>query len=138
MAFEVFSEGWARACASAINANDAYRAAGATWEAAVMLHVVAGEPFTERRVYLDLWRGECREARLATEADEALARYILSGDGRTWRQLLAGSTAPVTALMMGRLRLTKGTLAELLPHVESAKQLVSSVASVEAFFPDPG
>lgn len=136
MHIEVFSDRWARACAAAINANEAYRAAATAWEGAVILHVVARDPAGERRVYLDLWRGECRQARVGTEEDDASARYILAGEGRTWQQLLSGSTPPMMAIMTGRLRLTKGTMTELLPHVESARQLVVSVASVTAVFPD--
>jgi putative sterol carrier protein len=136
MSLEVFSEEWARACAVAINDNPAYRTAAETWEGAILLHIVASDPGTERRVYLDLWRGECREARSGTEIDEAAARYILSGDRTAWHQVLTGATAPIMAIMMGKLRISKGSLAELLPHVESAKQLVASAASVRASFPD--
>jgi putative sterol carrier protein len=136
MSLHVFSDEWARACALAINDNLAYRAAAATWEGAILLHIAAPDPGSERRVWLDLWRGECREARSGTTTDEDAARYILSGDRTTWQQVLSGATAPIMAIMMGRLRITKGSLAELLPHVESAKQLVASAASIEASFPD--
>ena len=136
MSLHVFSDEWARACAEAINDNPAYRAAAATWEGAVLLHIAASDPDGERRVWLDLWRGECREARSATVTDEDSARYILSAGLTVWQQVLTGSTAPMMAIMMGKLRITKGSLAELLPHVESAKQLVVSAASIEASFPD--
>jgi putative sterol carrier protein len=136
MSLEVFSDAWARACAAAINDNLAYRAAAAAWEGAILLHIVASEPDGERRVYLDLWRGECRMARPGTATDEDEARYILAADRTTWRQVLTGATPPIMAIMMGKLRITKGSLAELLPHVESAKQLVVSAASVRASFPD--
>ena len=136
MSPEIFSDDWARACAKAINTNDAYRSAAATWEGSILLHIVASETGSERRVYLDLWRGECREARSGTATDEEAARYILSGDLPSWHHVLTGVTAPIMAIMMGKLRITKGSLAELLPHVESAKQLVVSAASVRASFPD--
>ncbi|MDH4348547.1 MAG: SCP2 sterol-binding domain-containing protein, partial [Gemmatimonadota bacterium] len=135
MSLEVFSDAWARACAVAINDNPSYRAAAVTWEGSILLHIVASDPGSERRVYLDLWRGECREARSGTATDEDAARYILAGDHAAWHQVLTGVTAPIMAIMMGKLRITKGSLAELLPHVESAKQLVVSAASVRASFP---
>jgi putative sterol carrier protein len=136
MSLEVFSEEWARACAVAINANDAYRSAAATWEGAILLQIAGTDPDSGRHVFLDLWRGECREARAGSEADEAAARYVLSGEWTAWRLVLTGGMAPIMAIMMGKLRITKGSLPELLPHVESAKQLVLSVASVAATFPE--
>lgn len=136
MSLELFSDAWARACAEAINANDAYRSAAATWEGAILLQIVATESGSERRVFLDLWRGECREARAGTETDVDTARYVLSGEWTAWRLVLTGGMAPIMAIMMGKLRITKGSLPELLPHVESAKQLVLSAASVAATFPE--
>jgi len=138
MSLEIFTDDWARACAEAINANDAYRSAAATWEGAVLLQITGTEPDSGRRVFLDLWRGECREARAGSDADEAAARYVLAGEWTSWRLVLTGGMAPVMAIMMGKLRITKGSLPELLPHVESARQLVLSVASVAAIFPESG
>jgi len=74
---------------------------------AVLLHIAASDPDGERRVWLDLWRGECREARSATVTDEDSARYILSAGLVVWQQVLTGSTAPMMAIMMGKLRITK-------------------------------
>jgi putative sterol carrier protein len=89
----------------------------------------------ERRVFLDLWHGECRLARAAASSDEAEARYILTGSSSSWRLVLTGKLAPLVAIMTGRLRLTKGSLAELIPYVDAAKELVMTAASIEATYP---
>lgn len=137
MSLPVFSDAWATACSRILNQNNAYRAAAATWEGALLLHMGTetggGE---ERRVFLDLWHGECRQARAAAPADESDARYILSGSTSAWRLVLTGKVAPLVAIMTGKLMLTKGSLVELLPYVTAAKELVSTAASVEAVFPD--
>lgn len=134
MTVPAFSDDWARACAQALNQNSAYRAAAATWEGAIILHMQA--PAGERRVLLDLWHGDCRDARAADDEEELLARYVLSGTLTVWRQVLEGCTSPLLAIMTGKLRLTKGALGELVPFAGAAKELVAVVASVSAVWPD--
>jgi len=135
MTLPVFSDDWACACAQALNQSSAYRAAAATWEGAIMLNMQAPGP-GERRVYLDLWHGDCRAARAAGDEEEHLARYILSGTLDAWRAVLEGRTAPLVAVMTGRLRLTKGALAELVPFAGAARELVAAAASVASTWPE--
>jgi putative sterol carrier protein len=135
--FPVFSEAWARACAEILNRQDGYRTAAASWEVTVMLTMSSIEADgSERRVFLDLWRGECREARAAGPEDEAQARYILSGTVVAWQQVLTGAMAPLHAIMTGKVRLTKGSLLELLPYVNAARELVAAASLVQASFPE--
>lgn len=135
----VFSNDWARACAHLLNSQDGYRAAAAGWEATIVLTMsgLSGEE-NERRVFLDLHRGECREARAGTAEDEAAAKYVLSGSATAWQQVLMGTLAPLFAIMSGKLKITKGSLMELMPYVNAAKELVSAAALVPASFPEAG
>ena len=52
------------------------------------------------------------------------------------RQVLTGQTPPLMAIMTGKLRLTKGSIMELLPYVAAAKELVLAAATVESTFPE--
>ncbi len=132
----VFSDSWAQACAGAINASAAYRQAAQTWEGAIMLVMLPEQTGGELRIWLDLWHGECRAARTASSADEPATRYVLTGSRASWRQVLEGRVPPLMALMTGRLKVAKGSLAELVPHVASAKELVVAAASVPAAWPE--
>jgi len=133
----VFSDAWAQACAEALNASAAYRDAARAWEGAVVLLMLDGSsPDAERQVWLDLWHGECRAARSATPADLDACRYILAGSREAWQQLLQGRLAPLMALMTGRLKLTKGNLADLIPFAGAAKELVQAAAGIPATWPD--
>ena len=139
MALPVFSDDWARACGAALNENAAYREAAAAWEGAVLLRMLAVAPdVPERRVFLDLWHGECRAAHAAVAADEDAARYVLAGSIDAWRMVLTGATPPLLAIMTGKLKLTKGALADLVPYVNAAKELVVTAAGVPTEFPDAG
>jgi putative sterol carrier protein len=138
MAHAVFSDDWARACAEELNTREGYRQAGADWEGSVVLLMTADSAAgsrEERRVLLDLWRGVCREARVASRADEEPARYVMAGAPDTWRRVLTGGLAPVMALITGKLTLTKGSLVELLPHVALARELVAAACAVDTVFP---
>jgi putative sterol carrier protein len=136
MPYLVFSEAWAVACAEVINRSGAYRAAATTWEGALVLLMTPEKvPGEERRVFLDLWHGDCRSARAATVDDEAAARYVLAGTESSWRLVLTGRTAPLLAIMTGKLRLAKGSLAELIPYTGAAKELVTAASAIEAIFP---
>lgn len=135
----VFSHEWASACARLLNGQDGYRASAATWEATLVLTMTSiGADGSERRVYLDLYRGECREARSAAAEDEALARYVLSGTAAAWEQVLTGSVPPLLAIMSGKLVIAKGGLMELMPYVGAARELVSAASLVPASFPPNG
>lgn len=134
--FPIFSDAWARACAELLSGREEYRVAAATWEGAIVLVMAGGAAGIERRVYLDLWRGDCRVARAAEAADEELARYVLSGTHIAWRQVLTGTLAPLLAIMTGKLKVTKGSLRELMPYAGVAKELVAAAAAVPAVFPD--
>lgn len=135
----IFSDAWAVACAEVLNQNAAYRAAANTWEGAILLLMTPdASPGEERRVYLDLWHGECRSARAALAEDEASARYILSGTEASWKLVLTGKVAPMLAVMTGKLKIAKGSLAELLPYAGAAKELVTSASAIAATFPTAG
>ncbi len=136
MPLPVFSDAWASACGEVINRSSAYRAAAQSWEGALVLLMTPDRPpGEERRVFLDLWHGDCRSARTATLADEATARYVLAGSESGWRLVLTGKVAPLLAIMTGKLRLAKGSLAELIPYTGAAKELVTAASMIEASFP---
>ena len=129
---ELFTDRWALALQVALNASAPYQRAAGRWEGAVVLACsdasstglsAEGEPL-ERGVYLDLWHGECRAAQLANAADYASARYVLSADAATWLLVLDGDLAPTMAILRGKIKLKRGTLGGLLPHVHAATALV--------------
>lgn len=138
MAHTMFSGEWARAWGERINANERYRDAAGSWEWPLVLSVQADPAFEipeDRAVYLDLYRGECREAREATAADLDAAPFAIRSDAVTWKQVLDGKLEPIMGLMRGKLKLTKGSMATLARYVRAAKELVRSAQEVDTDFP---
>lgn len=130
-----FTAEWADAWCRALNESAAYRRAGAEWEGDVVLVMSADGDSPARAVHLDLHRGACRGARIATADDVAGARYVMEAAPVTWRELLGGRTAPLMALMSGRLRLTRGSLTALVPFAGAAGELVAAAVRMNCDFP---
>jgi putative sterol carrier protein len=137
MANEIFTHDWALDWCRELTASDAYRQAAARWEGALILVLEAGELEIgdDRAVYLDLHHGECRGARAAAREDHDAAPFVLQGAAAAWKRILAGEVEPLTALMTGKLRLAKGNVAKLLPHVQAARELVAAARRIPSAFP---
>jgi putative sterol carrier protein len=137
VALEAFSQWWAEAWAGELNASPAYRSAAEHWEGAVALVLEAPDPPASRAVLLDLWHGECRSARTASPQDaREAAAFVFQGGPAAWRQVLCDGGSPILALMSGRIRLAKGSLAALIPYAAAAKELLDLAARVPTTFPE--
>lgn len=138
---ELFSAPWLAAWQRELNASAAYRDAAAQWEWPLILSITAEDPQAgdegpDRSAYLDLWHGICREARPAAALDEESARFIISGSIAVWRQVLDGRLEVVSAIMLRRLSLDKGSVASLLGYIGAAKALVVTAAAIDTRYPE--
>jgi putative sterol carrier protein len=134
---EILTEAWAKAWSDALNASERYKQAAASWEGAV---VIAVRPDAARgvlggAVFLDLWHGACRGARVAGPGDVEAARFVITASAETWVQVLRGVLDPMFAVMNGALELTKGSVASLFPQVAAAKELVTVARGLGTSFP---
>jgi putative sterol carrier protein len=132
---DVFTEPWVAAWVTEIEASDTYRTAAATWEGSVALEATDAGGH-RRAVFLDLWHGSCRAARVASDGDLERADYVLSADLETWRRVLAGELEPILGLMTGKVKLRRGQLARLTPYMQASKELVACATRVASHIPD--
>lgn len=138
MPHEIFTAAWADAWAQRINQNADYQQAARNWEWPLLLILEKDADSGlahERRIYLDLFRGECRAAREAAPQDFADVPYALSASLAHWREILNGELDPLMAIARGKLRLQKGSLFVLARHSAAAKQLVATAREVDFIFP---
>jgi putative sterol carrier protein len=134
MSLELFSDAWARAWCAALNASEGYSAAARNWEGVVALVMNGGG--TARAAVIDSAGGTCRLARAADAADLADAAYVFEAEPDVWREVFTGQLAPVMALMTGRLKLSRGSLAALMPHAAAARELLAAAGTVPVVFPE--
>ena len=67
--------------------------------------------------------------------DLETARYVLTGKAGAWKDVLTGRTAPLLAIMTGKLKLSRGSLGELAPFAGAAKELVVTAQAIDTGFP---
>ena len=128
---ELFSAAWAAQAELALQNSAGYQKAAATWEGTMVFTLSEPEP---RSVFFDLWHGQCRLARVATQTDLENAQYIIAANSSTWQEVLGGKLEPIAALLRGKLKLSKGNIAVLVRHVPAAKELVLCASSVPTLF----
>lgn len=132
------SDEWLRMYRDRINGSAEYREAAATWEGAIGF-VFEAEP--DRGVpedlwlVLDLWHGECREARMVTPGEGERAPYLIRAPYSRWKEVVRGELDPVKGMMQGKLRL-QGDLAMIVRYVRAANELVHLTMQVPTEFLD--
>ncbi len=132
----LFTKSWAVALGEALRGSDTYRAAAKAWEGAVILEwsdAPSSSITTDAMtcgVFLELHRGDCRAARMATLQDYTAAQYVMSTDLAVWNALLSAKLTPTMALLRGKLKLKKGSIGALMPHVSAASALVQVAQTV--------
>ncbi len=132
------SEEWLALYRERINASPEYRAAAADWEGDISF-VFEAEP--DRGVprdiwaWLDLWHGECRDARIVDAEEGGAARYVIRAPYRRWKEVLGGDLDPVKGMMQGKLKL-QGDLPTIIRYVRAANELVHLTTSVPTEFLD--
>lgn len=130
---ELFSHSWAAALERVLTGSDDYRRAAAGWKGTLLFTLEAdparGFP-AERLLFLDLLHGSPRAIRPALPQDIGVASFALNGPAAVWLDLLEGRLEAGTALMGGKLRLTRGSLFQLLPHLAAARALLECAKRV--------
>jgi putative sterol carrier protein len=132
------SDEWVTICRDRINGSPEYRVAAATWEGAVAFGFEAepdrGVP-EDLWLLLDLWHGECREARMIEPEEGELAPYVIRAPYSRWKDVVRGELDPVKGMMQGKLKL-RGDLAMIVRYVRAANELVNLTTQVPTEFMD--
>ncbi|MGA7617656.1 MAG: Fis family transcriptional regulator [Thermoanaerobaculia bacterium] len=139
MSHELFSEPWLADWVDKIRASEKYKVAARNWQWPMIL-IMERDPSLgfpqDRALYLDLFKGDCREGKLAGQTEMESTPFIISADAFTWKQVLERKLEPISGLIRGKLKLKKGNLATLIPYVLAAKELVNTATEVPTSFPE--
>ncbi len=139
MAYDVFTPEWIAAWAPQINASEEYRKAARWWEWPLVL-VMRADPALDitldRRVYLDLFKGACREARPGDLEDVARADFVLSANAHVWKEIFQGKVGPIAAIVLGKIKLERGSYITLALNTAAAVALVKTATQIDTAFPE--
>lgn len=134
---QIFSESWASAYQDAINQNPKYATTSQNWNHGALAMTTTFADGTDHAIILDLAGGECLSAQVVTHTEaQAQASLVIQGDLGAWQDVLNGKIQPLMAIMRGKLKLTKGSIGQLMPFTQSAIELVNSAQQIETEFPD--
>jgi len=130
------SKEWAEAFCQALNASPEYRTAASRWEGDIIFLAVnvppeAGEGGTVAMKLL-LKHGQCHsaEAYVGDAAARADAPYILQADYRTWLDVIAGKVQPIPAMVLGKIKVKKGSFATLAQYAPAALAMIEAARKV--------
>jgi putative sterol carrier protein len=130
---------WVHAYGVAINASDGYRDASLGWTHGAVALVVNPAPAIGLAapvgIWLDLDRGQCREAKVVSLAEADQAPFVIAGDYAHWKRVIRKELGPIAGIMQRKLTL-KGSLATVVRFVKSAEQLVEAATTVPTRFLD--
>ena len=135
MSIPAFSSAWADAFLLAVNGDDAYREAAKGWTNPVALLVEPGPGVTSgAAVQVDLEAGTCLSAASITP-DAVTAPFVLAADLATWKDIVSGASDPIMAVVRGKVKLARGSLATLMMHARGAKALVACAQQIDTLWP---
>ena len=135
MSIPAFSSAWADAFLIAVNRDAGYRDAAKGWTNPVALLVEPGPGMADgAAVQVDLEAGTCLSAAAITP-DAVTAPFVLAADLATWKDIVAGASDPIMAVVRGKVKLARGSLATLMVHAKGAKALVACAQQIDTLWP---
>jgi putative sterol carrier protein len=125
---------WVKEYSQKLNESKSYEEAARTWEGDFLFVVTPDEGLDkEYFVYLDLWHGKCRDAKLLENRDEKSVEYVYEGPYSNWKRLIRGEIDPIKGLMTRKFRL-RGNMLKVMRATRAASELVSTAKMVQTEF----
>jgi putative sterol carrier protein len=135
MAILFGSQEWVDALKKALETSQPYREAAKNWEGDLYIIVEPDASYKHRHIlYLDLWHGECRQARVIMDESEKSPKYRIFGSFTNMKQILDKKVDPVQSMMTGKIKV-KGDMAQIMKMPRAAVELVNCMTVFETVFP---
>lgn len=124
------SQEWVDLFKDAVNQNAAYEDAAKTWEGDfIFLIEPDGTLSAPVALYLDLFHGKCREAKLLATPEERPAAFTYVGLYSNWQKLIGKEIDPIKGLLGGKFKL-RGNMMKVMRYTRAAKELVETATKV--------
>jgi hypothetical protein len=135
---ELLTRPWAEAWGKALSRSAAFAAAAGRFSGRLGF-VMSADPAAgvddERAVLVEVDRGSCSGVRPVLDDELRSARYILKASPAIWRDVVLGRLDAVSAVLSGRLRLARGSLLTIGPHLAMARELLAVASGLETNYP---
>ncbi|WP_053240265.1 SCP2 sterol-binding domain-containing protein [Pyrobaculum islandicum] len=130
------SKEWAEEFCRALNESAEYRSAATRWEGDIIFLVTntpsqlgVGEK-SAMKLYLK--HGYCHGVEVYTgeSISQADAPYILEADYKTWLDVISGKLQPIPAMVLGKIKVKKGSFATLAQYASAALAMIKVAQKV--------
>ncbi len=126
---------WTQALHDELNHSPAYEQAAKNWEGDFYFVIEPEGPVTETTyLYMDLWHGKSREARVIQDPSQKNPAFIMSGKYSKWKKVVTSQLDPIQALMTGQMKL-KGNMVMVMKNVKAAQEIVRACTRIDTDFP---
>ncbi|MGC8916777.1 MAG: SCP2 sterol-binding domain-containing protein [Thermoanaerobaculum sp.] len=124
---KLFSPEGAEAFRAAVNGDDAFHSQAAGWT--TTLGLVAETGSGPKALLVRLAEGVCQAVEPVSEAELEQAEFVLRGSEGVWRGVLSGQMDAVGAVLMGKLKVVKGSVMALSSRTGAARILLEKAKS---------
>lgn len=142
---------WCSKYCEALNNNDAYEEAAATWEGDFIFQINPSGPLDhEITMYIGLYHGKCTGAAVLGDDDEYKllekgeeptvenpppyeAEFLYEAKYEDWVKILKKELDPIKALLQGKAKV-KGDMAKIMRATKAAQELVNTTTLIETEF----
>jgi len=130
------SDEWIKQLMVELNKSETYAEAAKNWEGDICFVIDPKDSALDHEVYMyvDLWHGKCRSARILSGKDELKPEFTIGGTVKAFHEVIDNGLDPMKALLTRKLKLT-GNMAKIMKNVKSANQLVLCTTYIPTNFP---
>lgn len=119
------SKEWAEAFCRELNNSPEYRSAAAKWEGDIVFAVPG-----KAAMKFFLKHGVCHGVEYHEEGATVDAPYILEADEKTWLDVIAGKLQPIPAMLLGKIKVKKGSMAVLAQYATAALAMIKTAQKI--------
>ncbi len=124
MANIFISQEWMDTLCQKLNSDARYAQIASKWEGDLSIAIEPSGDLTEPLfVYLDLWHGSCREAKLVSALEGLTPAFTLTATYDDITKILTGKLDPMQAMMIRKLRV-QGSMAYMMRNVPTVLDFV--------------
>ena len=126
------SKEWISLFKEKLNINAAYKDAAKDWEGDFLFIITPDNGLKKEVVfYLDLWHGQCRDARFAKPKEQAA--FVFKGPFSNWKRVIRGELDPLRGLIRGMFTID-GDSKVILDQAKAAQELVNTAHMIPTEF----
>ena len=121
---------WLDGFSAHLNSNPNYARIASRWEGDIVFEIKAEGPLEKDvRIYLDLWHGSCREARILAADEEIDPAFTLTAPYHNFARIVKGEIDAMQALLTRKL-LVKGSMGYMMRNVPTVLEFVNCAIAV--------